>query len=166
MSYYLNGQKAELEFKCMMESYGRHCKLKSDVHSQYKDIDLVMFSPNWESNKTISVKEQLLADQYQTFLFETKQVRTLDGESINGNVQQCEAELYAVCSPSTWMVLDVVKLKDLIMDNTWEEQTTSLQTEELNRKYKGPRCYDRTINSKIPFESLRASDAFIWECER
>lgn len=164
--YYKNGEKAEVEFKNLMLSKGRSCVLTSEIKHQYADIDLFLYSRDKTSTKSISVKEQTLADKYSTFLFETVQIRTSDMAYIEGNIHQCQADLYAVCSPTFWFVFDAPKLKQWLKTQSLPEIRTTSATEAKNRKMKGNNCYDRTLCVKATYEALEACPAFLYKTSR
>lgn len=163
MAYYDGGKKGELDFCKLMEQYGG-AYLVHDTINQYKDIDVVLN----KDSRTVSVKDQSQGDKYKCFLFEYVQERTSDGAKIKGNIHNCQADLYAICSPTKWFIFDAKKLHTFIMNNKeeWKFRRTTAWAEQNNRKVKGANCYDRTYNYVISYDDLRNCDAFLWEGKR
>jgi len=161
MKYYNNGKTGELDFCKLMDSFNSSAKLTSNLDLQYKDIDCIL-----RDGRTVSVKDQSQADKFKCFLFEKLQVRTEDGANIKGNIFSCQADLYAICSPTTWFILDAPKLKTFLSENTFKEIRTTCKTEAFNRKYKGIGCYDRTFSYVVSYKALEESNAFLWKGTR
>jgi len=161
MKYYETGMKAEKEFCALMEDYGG-AYLNTSMVQQNKDIDCTIR----KDKRTVSVKEQHSADKFNMFLFEYKQIRTRDLETIDGNFISCEADLYAIATPSSWYIFDASKLKEYVNSNNWSTVYTTAYTESLNRKYKGMQGYDRTMSYKVPIKSLVNNGCFLYKCKR
>lgn len=161
MSYWNNGKKGENDFVKLVKQYGG-ATLVHDTKLQYQDIDCKMKS----DGRTVSVKDQYSADKFECFLFEYSQQRTSDGKSIQGNLQNCQADLYAICSPTKWFVFDAPKLKEFILSGTWKKLRTNSNTEKQNRQLKGENSYDRAWSYVISYKDLRESGALKWETKR
>ena len=161
--YYLDGQKAELEFCNLLEAYGG-ATLETSTELQYKDIDLTIK----KCQRTISVKDQTQADKFKAFLFEYRQESTVRGVSTDGCFNLCEADLYALASPAEWFVLDVVKFKAWVKANLPSIRTirTTAQTEAYNRRVKGENSFDRTFNHVVTYKQIEESGALLYKCNR
>lgn len=159
--YYNEGKKAELDFCKLMEKWGGGI-LIDDFNEQMKDIDVKLK----KCGRTVSVKDQHSADKYQCFLFEHRQIRTSDLNSMNGNVISCEADIYAIATKTEWFIFDAPKLKALLMSGVYPDVYTNTRTEQMNRKKKGNNCFDRTISWRVTFKQLEESDSFLYRCKR
>lgn len=161
MEYYNKGKVGELDFCRLLRTLHTSAILTDDLDLQYKDIDCIM-----KDGRTVSVKDQSQADKYNCFLFEYLQVRTSDNAKVVGNIHNCEADLYAICSPSTWFVLNAPALKEFIDDNDFKSIRTTNSTEAHNRLCKGLQGYDRTYSYVVTFKQLEDSGALLWKGKR
>lgn len=163
-AYYNNGKKAEQQFVELIKNNNWFDGyITNDLKLQYQDIDVVM-----SDGRTVSVKDQSLADKFNSFMFENVQIRTSDGARTSGNIHLCKADLYAIASPTKWFVLDAEALYNFISDNrhTLTRRKTTLKAEAANRRYKGYGCYDRTESFVITYNELRESGTLLWEGKR
>lgn len=162
MQYYNHGKKAELDFCKLVEKWGG-ATIVQDLNLQYHDVDVTL-----RDGRTVSVKDQHSADKFSCFLFEYSQERTCDGAKIRGNLLNCQANLYAIASPTTWFIFDAALLKKYILDNskTFKFIRTTNAVEARNRELKGNMCYDRTWNYVVSYEALRKCGALLWEGKR
>lgn len=160
--YWNEGKKGELDFCKLVEGWGG-ATLVHDLDLQHQDIDCIMN----KDGRSVSVKDQHSADKFKAFMFEFIQIRTSDGATIQGNIHNCQADLYAICSPSTWFIFDAPKLKEFIHNTpNLTQRSTGKWAEENNRKVKGVNCYDRTTSYVLSYAVLRSSGTLLWEGKR
>lgn len=134
-------EQAETELvNLLYDVYGISSKLVTDLHNQYRDIDVMAFSSLFEKRYcSFSVKDVGNVEQYGTILFEKECTNTDTLETKLGSLGYCEAEKMAVRfkhSGSWWyMVYNVEELRSKLENGTLPHtiQYTKKSTAIANR---------------------------------
>jgi len=130
----------------------------NDLVLQYKDVDVLT------KDYTYSVKWQSQVSKYNSILFETHLINTLDNTSMNGSFTSCEADRYAIKwydnnNKVVWGIFDTQLLKEVIDQGDWKFQYTNTKTNNNNRRER--RKYNSTKMVQVPPSSVINSPAYL-----
>lgn len=127
-----------------------NAKLLHTKYYQNKDIDAISKNGN-----TVSIKAHWAAKHTGCIAFELELIDPDTGQSIDGNIKYCKADLHADYVDGVWRLFKAEELKEFVLGNTdnYPITYTKGKTEEGNRNW-GAGKFRRSKLLIIPIEDL------------